>query len=209
MSKNNCGRLRIVILSAAKGRSLAWRAPRARRGTFRKGIRGSKRRWPSRRACQSLRVDGPFGAAINEVRGLDAATVLRLRPGRRPAASGFFQMTPRFILVGIFLVSVFLGARPALAVCTQSGTVASTSTVIVGPNDISGIEGRHYFLIMNTGATNGMNVAIGSNNNATNKDMYLSPGASWVMTMQNLKMVPGGDVAAISASGTNYAFCDW
>jgi hypothetical protein len=62
---------------------------------------------------------------------------------------------------------------------------------------------------MNTGTTNGMNVAIGSSNNATTKDMYLAPGASWVMTMQNLKMVPGGDVAAISASGTNYAFCDW
>ena len=109
-------------------------------------------------------------------------------------ALGFSLLFPRF----------------ALAVCTQNGTLpANTTTAIVGSNDIAGIEGRHYFLIMNTGSTNPMNVAIGSNNNATSKDMYLAPGASWVMTMQNLKMVPGGDVAAISVSGTNYAFCDW
>jgi hypothetical protein len=109
-----------------------------------------------------------------------------------------------------FLLGAFLLASPALAVCTQSGALsANVSTAIVGANDISGIEGRHYFLIMNTGTVNGMNVAIGSSNNATSKDMYLAPGASWVMTMQNLKMVPGGDVAALSVSGTNYAFCDW
>jgi hypothetical protein len=109
-----------------------------------------------------------------------------------------------------FVCLALLFAPPAFAVCTQSGTLsANVSTAIVGSNDISGIEGRHYFLIMNTGTTNGMNVAIGSSNNATNKDMYLAPGASWVMTMQNLKMVPGGDVAALSASGTNYSFCDW
>jgi len=64
-------------------------------------------------------------------------------------------------------------------------------------------------MIQNSGTTNGMNVAIGTSNNATSKDFYLAPGASWVMTMQQLKMVPGGDVAAISASGTNYSFCDW
>ena len=108
------------------------------------------------------------------------------------------------------LIAGLFACSPALAVCTQSGSLtANTTTAIVGSNDISGIEGRHYFLIMNTGTTNGMNVAIGSSNNATTKDMYLAPGASWVMTMQNLKMVPGGDVAAISASGTNYACCDW
>jgi hypothetical protein len=99
---------------------------------------------------------------------------------------------------------------PALAVCTQSGTLsAATSTAIVGSNDITGIEGRHYFLMMNTGTTNGMNVCVGTSNNCTNKDMYLAPGASWVMTMQSLKMVPGGDIAAYSTLGTNYAFCDW
>jgi hypothetical protein len=115
----------------------------------------------------------------------------------------------RFYLLGILLGTLLLAGN-AFAVCTQSGTLsANVSTAIVGSNDISGIEGRHYFLIMNTGTTNGMNVAIGSSNNATNKDMYLAPGASWVMTMQNLKMVPGGDVAALSPSGTNYSFCDW
>ncbi len=97
----------------------------------------------------------------------------------------------------------------AWATCTQHGTVGSSSTAIVGSNDISGIEGRHYFMIQNTGTSNPMNVAIGSNNNATSSDLYLGPGASWVMTMQGLKMVPGGDVAAISVSGTTYSFCDW
>ena len=64
-------------------------------------------------------------------------------------------------------------------------------------------------MIQNTGTSNAMEVAIGSSNNATSSDIYLGPGASWVMTMQGLKMVPGGDVAAISASGTTYGFCDW
>jgi hypothetical protein len=100
-------------------------------------------------------------------------------------------------------------AKPAFAVCTKSGAVTSSSTAIVGANDIAGIEGRHYLLIQNTGTTNPMNVAIGSSNAATSSDLYLGPGASWVMTMQQLKMVPGGDVAAISAGGTNYSFCDW
>jgi hypothetical protein len=94
-------------------------------------------------------------------------------------------------------------------VCTQHGSVTSSSIAIVGANDISGIEGRHYFMIQNTSTSNPMNVAIGSGNNATSSDLYLGPGASWVMTMQGLKMVPGGDVAAISAAGTTYSFCDW
>jgi hypothetical protein len=107
------------------------------------------------------------------------------------------------------LLACLMLVRPAFAVCTQHGTVASTSTAIVGSNDVAGIEGRHYFLIQNTGTTNPMNVAIGSSNAATSTDLYLGPGASWVMTMQQLKMVPGGDVAAISLSGTTYSFCDW
>jgi hypothetical protein len=109
----------------------------------------------------------------------------------------------------LLLCLALLLASPAHAVCTQHGTVASTSTAIVGSNDVAGIEGRHYFLIQNTGTTNPMNVAIGSSNAATSTDLYLGPGASWVMTMQELKMVPGGDVAAISVSGTTYSFCDW
>lgn len=107
------------------------------------------------------------------------------------------------------LLASLCWAWPASAVCTQSGNVTSSSTQIVGSNDISGIEGRHYLLIQNTGTSNAMNVAIGSSNTATSKDLYLGPGASWVMTMQGLKMVPGGDVAAISASGTTYSLCDW
>ncbi len=113
------------------------------------------------------------------------------------------------VAIAAAALSAWLRAAPVFAVCTQSGTVGSTSTAIVGANDIAGIEGRHYMLIQNTGTTNAMNVAIGSNNAATSKDIYLGPGASWVMTMQGLKMVPGGDVAAISAGGTTYSFCDW
>ena len=116
-------------------------------------------------------------------------------------------------ILSAFLVatglSLCLSSALCHAACTVSGNVTSSSTQIATTNDIAGIEGRHYFLIQNTGTTNPMNVAIGSNNNATSKDLYLGPGASWVMTMQGLKMVPGGDVAAISASGTTYSFCDW
>jgi len=114
-----------------------------------------------------------------------------------------------FTLVGI-LPATLLIAPPSFAVCTQTGTLsAGVSTAIVGTNDISGVEGRHYLLIQNTGTTNPMSVAIGTSNAATTHDLYLAPGASWLMTMQQLKMVPGGDVAAISASGTTYSFCDW
>lgn len=112
----------------------------------------------------------------------------------------------RLLLAGAMLL---LMLQPALAVCTKTGSVTSSSTAIIGANDIGGIEGRHYMLIQNTGTTNPMNVAIGSSNAATSTDLYLGPGASWVMTMQQLKMVPGGDVAAISASGTTYSFCDF
>jgi hypothetical protein len=112
-------------------------------------------------------------------------------------------------LIAALLIAGLAFAPPAHAVCTQHGSVTSASTAIVGSNDIAGVEGRHYLLIQNTGTSNAMNVAIGSSNNATSADLYLGPGASWVMTMQGLKMVPGGDVAAISTSGTTYSFCDW
>jgi hypothetical protein len=119
-------------------------------------------------------------------------------------------MTKRAIaLLAILLIAENWLAPRAQAVCTKNGSVAASSTAIIGANDISGIEGRHYLLVQNTGTTNPMNVAIGSSNAATSSDLYLAPGASWVMTMQGLKMVPGGDVAAISASGTTYSFCDW
>lgn len=109
----------------------------------------------------------------------------------------------------ILAAMLFLCAGRAGAVCTQHGTVTASSTAIVGLNDISGVEGRHYFLIQNSGA-NPMYVAIGTSNAATSSDMYLSAGSSWVMQMQGLKMVPGGDVAAIAPSGnTTYGFCDW
>jgi hypothetical protein len=45
-----------------------------------------------------------------------------------------------------------------------------------------------------------MNVAIGSNNAATTKDKYLASGASWVMTMQNIRMEPSGEVRFDSVS---------
>lgn len=112
--------------------------------------------------------------------------------------------------VALLCLIMLAGAsRCAFAACTQNGTASATSSQVVGTNDLNGIEGRHYFLIQNTGTTNSMQVAIGSNNNATSKDMNLSPGSSWIMTMQGLKMVPGGDVAVISAGGTTFAYCDW
>jgi hypothetical protein len=117
------------------------------------------------------------------------------------------SLTSLRMTVGVLLL--LMVAKSTFAVCTQHGSVSSSSTAIVGSNDVTGIEGRHYFMIQNTGTSNPMNVAIGTSNNATSSDLYLGPGSSWVMTMQGLKMVPGGDVAAISASGTTYSFCDW
>jgi hypothetical protein len=121
----------------------------------------------------------------------------------------------RIATLFVLVATGFSLCSSAFAVCTKTGSVTSSSTQIVGANDISGsagagnIEGRHYLLIQNTGTSNAMNVAIGSNNAATSSDLYLGPGASWVMTAQGNKMVPGGDVAAISAGGTTYEFCDW
>ena len=141
----------------------------------------------------------------NAAPGGTGFSLLRLK-ARPPAKAGATKS--KGLRASILLAGVLL-ARPAFAVCTQHGSITSSSTAIVGSNDIAGIEGRHYLLIQNTGVMNAMNVAIGSNNAATSSDMYLGPGASWLMTMQGLKMVPGGDVAAISASGTTYSFCDW
>jgi hypothetical protein len=107
------------------------------------------------------------------------------------------------------MLAVLFAAVPAFALCTQHGTITTSSTQIVTSNDLS-INGRHYMLVQNTGTTNAMNVAIGSSNAATTSDLYLGPGASWVMTMQGLKMLPSGDVAAIGNGGsTTYSFCDW
>lgn len=63
-------------------------------------------------------------------------------------------------------------------------------------------------MLQNTGSNN-MNVAIGSNNNATSSDIQITPGNALVLFMQGLKMVPGGDVAVISVSGTTWGFCDY
>ena len=110
----------------------------------------------------------------------------------------------------IAIAVLLLSAIPVKAACTASGTLSpNTSTQLLAAGDITGVEGRHYLLIQNTGTTNPMNVAIGSSNNATTSDLYLLPGASWVMTMQALKLVPSGDVAAISVLGTTYLVCDW
>ena len=111
--------------------------------------------------------------------------------------------------IAFFMLALLATNRSAGAVCTQSGSVGATSTQIVSANDLSNVLGRHYLTIQNTGTTNPMNVAIGSSNHATSSDYYLAPGAAWTLTMQGLKMVPGGDVAAISASGTTYSFCDF
>jgi len=105
--------------------------------------------------------------------------------------------------------------RPALASdCTKHGTVSTSSLQVETANDIGtpalGIQGRHYMLVQNTGSVNGMNVAIGSNNNATTQDMYLGPNSSWTLTVAGGALAPGGDVAVISTgTGTTWAYCDY
>jgi len=115
-----------------------------------------------------------------------------------------WQVTLAILALTLFYVC------PAFAVCTIHGTASGSSTQVVGANDIVGIEGRNYLMIQNTGTANPINVAIGTNNSATSADIYLGPGASWVMGKQGLKMVPGGDVSVIAPSGsTTFSFCDW
>lgn len=53
----------------------------------------------------------------------------------------------------VLLVAGLAFPKAAWAVCTQHGSVTSSSGAIVGSNDISGIEGRHYLMIQNTGTT--------------------------------------------------------
>jgi hypothetical protein len=136
------------------------------------------------------------------------------RKGRLKASKREFEITVAGLRMAVatFAWMLCLGANRAFAVCTQHGTVTSSSTAIVGSNDLAPAvaQGRHYFLIQNTGTTNPMNVAIGSSNAATSSDMYLGPGASWVMgPIMSSAAVPGGDVSAISANGTTYSFCDF
>jgi hypothetical protein len=111
--------------------------------------------------------------------------------------------------VTIWFATILFAAAPAWAVCTQHGSVGASSTQIVTSNDVSNVpNGRHYFFLQNTGS-NSMNVAIGSSNSATSSDTLLAAGQAWVMTAQGGALVPGGDVAAISSSGTTYSFCDF
>jgi hypothetical protein len=111
-------------------------------------------------------------------------------------------------------------ALPAHAVCTASGSVTSASSEVLPSNDLGSLsavgggtpQNRHYLFIQNTGA-NPMNVAIGSNNNATDEDTLLQPGQAWVMTMTpgaSWPDLPGADVAVIAPSGsTTWAACDF
>ena len=115
-------------------------------------------------------------------------------------------MNIRALLIATAICLFPLSAR---AVCTASGNATSSSADILTANDLTGVEGRHFLLVQNTGTTNPMNVAIGTSNNATASDIYLGPGGSLLMTMQALKLVPAGDVAVISAAGTTYSVCDW
>src|SRR5215471_9869912 len=80
------------------------------------------------------------------------------------------RVHPKQLRAAILAAMLFLCTGPAFAVCTSHGSATSSSSAVVGSNDISGIEGRHYFLIQNTGTTNAMNVAIGTGNNATSSD---------------------------------------
>jgi hypothetical protein len=113
-------------------------------------------------------------------------------------------------LIAFLLIAEGALASRALAVCSQHGTVSTSSVQIVTANEVKGVtEGRHYMMVQNSG-TAGMYVAIGSLNVATTSDTYLGPGAAWVLTMQGGAMVPGGDVAAISTGGgSTYSYCDY
>jgi hypothetical protein len=162
---------RTVILSEAKDQREAVAARACAQADLNRDSASSNRS-PHDHASstESLRVD--FSAALgmtHELSGRGFAAILR--------ANNITLLAVAVLL--LLSISSFLSPLSCLAVCTKSGSITSSSTAIVGSNDISGsagqgnIEGRHYFLIQNTGTTNPMNVAIGSSNNATSSDLYL------------------------------------
>jgi len=106
-----------------------------------------------------------------------------------------------------------LGGRAwALGGCTYHATVTSASTALANTftDRVTGqAKSRHYLFVQNTGTANPMNIAVASGNNAQAGDTYLAPGAAFVLGPSEQGIVPGGDVAAISASGTTAAFCEY
>ena len=109
----------------------------------------------------------------------------------------------------LFVIALLLCSSPAWATgaCTKHGTVNAVSVQIAADRDI---KPRSYVLIENSG--NGpLFIAIGSGNNATTADIFLKPGASWLLTAPRPDaIVPSGDIAGISTTGgTTYAFCDY
>jgi hypothetical protein len=153
--------------------------------------------------------------AVRELARVGGECVRRNIAPAFEAARSAFRARIAALLAMLLLLIIAGIAGPAGAVCTQHGTATSASSTVVSTNDLATaspptVQGRHYFMIQNTGASNPMNVAIGSNNNASPADMYLGPGAAWVMgPVMSSAAVPGGDVAVISPSSTTYAFCDW
>lgn len=113
----------------------------------------------------------------------------------------------------VVLVWLGLAARPSWAVYTASGFVGAAPIQVLPAHDLVNNAGlpmsRAYFMIQNPGTTNPMNVAIGTNNNATAHDMVLQPGSTWVTTEQGQRALPDGDVSVVSQAGTSYSVCDW
>jgi hypothetical protein len=113
----------------------------------------------------------------------------------------------RSAITKLLTFALLLVAAPAWAVCTQHGAVGITSTQIVADRDI---KPRSYVLVENSGTVEPIWIAIGSKNNATIFDIFLKPGASWLMTAMNGANLPSGDIAVISiGTGSSYAFCDY
>lgn len=110
----------------------------------------------------------------------------------------------KLIVVGIALAWC---QQPAWAGCTGNGTTGTNISVqALAANDLG--NGRDFLFVQNTG-TNPMNVAIGTNNNATSHDILLNGGSSLVFQTYGHRAVPNGDIAIISAMGTSYAICDF
>ena len=138
---------------------------------------------------------------------------MHIESASSPSRYRRLRVLPRLSLAGFMVIAIaicLIAVQPskALATCADNqtscdGTTTGSSATVTPANT----AGRCKYLFQNTGKTNGLHVAIGSNNAATTSDLYLAPGDSlYCMNFQG-KGCESGDFAVIQDTGsTTYTY---